>query len=114
MTWTTCAPFASSANNQIGVGQLAGVEILADHLFGHLVGWNLVGNDPAKGIDDLGTSAIVKGKVHGNARVVLGHFQRMTNLLLQVGVNAIHAPAVQNAHAIAVQIAQLPFDSQPQ
>src|SRR5690349_17919545 len=54
---------ARRADDEIGVGQVAGVERAGDHVFGDGVGGRAIGHDRAHGVDNFGASAIVEADV---------------------------------------------------
>ena len=56
------------------------------------------------GVEDLGAAAIVEGHVQHNAAVVARHFKRVPDLPLQVRVNTLQPPAVDNPHAVAIEV----------
>ena len=67
------AHFATGANEQIGVGQVAGVEVLGDDLFGDFGGVDValldLGGDGADAFDDLDACAVAEGEDEGQTGV---------------------------------------------
>ena len=55
-------------------------------------------------VDDLRAAPIVEGHVEDDAIVVARHFDGIANLLLQMLVDAVHAPAMEDLDAVPVQM----------
>ena len=70
--------------------------------------------DMAHGVQNLGAPTVVECYVERNPVVVLGHLQCPHDLLLQMRVDALHAPAVQDFDAILVELVELALNGQSQ
>src|SRR5690606_23874239 len=104
------AEFPACADDQIRVGQVASVEVMADQLLGDLLRLVAMLDNLADGVDDLRAPAVVEGHVEDEPVVVLGQVDGMVDLVPQFLLNFGQVTKVAKLYALLVELVQLAVD----
>lgn len=98
------AHLAGGADDEVGVREAGGVEVMGKEGVVYLVRGYAFGDDAADGLHDLGAAAVVEGDADGHAVVVFGEVDGVQDLLLELGVQFVQAADVEEADAVFVEV----------